>query len=108
MKKIVDKNTFIVVVTHGHKNDKAAVKGLIDSEHKYLGMIGSKKKVNTILAELKAEGISQDKLDTIYSPIGLDINAETPAEIAVSILAELVQVRRANAPSKISLRLTGR
>jgi xanthine dehydrogenase accessory factor len=108
VKKLVNKDSYIVVITHGHKNDKAAVKRLINCDYKYLGMIGSKKKVNTILAELETEGVTQEKLDSIYSPIGLDINAETPAEIAVSILAELVQVRKTGAPSGISLKLTGR
>jgi len=103
LKEIVDKNTFIVVVTHGHKNDKTAVKNLIDCEYKYLGMIGSMRKAKQVLEELAAEGVSREKLDRVYAPIGLDIKAETPAEIAVSILAELIQVRRSGKPSKISL-----
>lgn len=103
VKEVVEKDTFIVVVTHGHKHDKAAIKNLIDCEYKYLGMIGSKRKVKQTLEELVAEGVSQEKTDKIYAPIGLDIKAETPAEIAVGILAELVQVRRTGEPSKISL-----
>lgn len=97
VKEYVDKDTYIVVVTHEHKHDKAAVKNLIDCQYRYLGMIGSKRKVKQTLAELAAEGVSQEKLDKIYAPIGLDIKAETPAEIAVSILAELIQVRRTGA-----------
>lgn len=103
LKEIVDKNTFIVVVTHEHKYDKTAVKNLIDCKYKYLGMIGSTRKVKQVLTELAAEGISPEKLDRVYAPIGLNIKAETPAEIAVSILAELIKVRRTGEPSTISL-----
>jgi xanthine dehydrogenase accessory factor len=67
-------------------------------------MIGSKRKVKQTKEELKNEGISIDKLNNIYTPIGLDINSETPAEIAVAILAELINVRRTGQPSRISLK----
>ena len=103
IKETVDKDTFIVVVTHGHKHDKAAAKNLIDCEYRYLGMIGSIWKVKQTLTELADEGVSQERLNKIYAPIGLDIKAETPAEIAVGILAELIQVRRIGKPSRISL-----
>lgn len=103
IKEIVDEDTYVVVVTHEHKHDKTAVKNLINCEYRYLGMIGSKRKVRQILVELAAEGVSQAKLDKIYAPIGLNIRAETPAEIAISILAELIQVRHTGEPSEISL-----
>jgi len=69
-------------------------------------MIGSKSKVSQTLKELEAEGIPLEKLTKVYSPIGLDISAETPAEIAVSILGELIQVRRTGKPSELSLTKT--
>ena len=103
IKELVDKDTYIVVVTHEHNQDKLAVKSLVNLDYKYLGMIGSKRKVKKIISELLEEGISSEKLKKIYSPIGLDISAETPAEIAVSILAELIQVRKTSAPSGISM-----
>jgi xanthine dehydrogenase accessory factor len=106
--KQVDLDTFIVIVTHGHGNDKLAVKSLIDSEYKYIGMIGSHRKIKKVFDELESEGIPKDKLDKVYTPIGLDINAETPAEIAVSILAEIVNVRRNGRPSDLSLKISGR
>ena len=106
VKEIIDKNTYIVIVTHEHKQDKLAVLSLINTEHKYIGMIGSKRKVKLTMDELETEGVPKEKLDRIYSPIGLDIQAETPEEIAVSIIAELVQVRRAGEPSKISMKNT--
>jgi xanthine dehydrogenase accessory factor len=100
----IDKNTYIVIVTHEHKQDKLAVQSLIETEHKYLGMIGSKRKVKQTIEELAAEGIPREKLNHIYSPIGLNIYAETPEEIAVSILAELIQVRRTGESSRISMK----
>ncbi len=103
VKELVDRDTYIVVVTHEHVQDKLAVKTYIDCEHKYLGMIGSNRKVKQTMKELSDEGISKNKLKKLYSPIGLDIKAETPGEIAVSILAELVQVRRSGEPSSISM-----
>jgi xanthine dehydrogenase accessory factor len=93
----------VVVVTHGHKHDKAAAKNFIDCEYRYLRMIGSIWKVKQTLTELADECVSQERLNKIYAPIGLDIKAEIPAEIAVGILAELIQVRRIGKPSRISL-----
>ena len=88
--EFVDKETYIVIITHEHKQDKLAVKSLVDLEYKYLGMIGSKRKVKITLDALEKEGVSEDKLKNIYTPIGIDISARTPAEIAVSILAEII------------------
>ena len=66
-------------------------------------MIGSKSKVKRTLSELEAEGIPVEKLNNIFTPIGLDISAETPAEIAVSIMAEIIQVRHNGRASELSL-----
>jgi xanthine dehydrogenase accessory factor len=101
----IDKNTYIVVVTHEHTQDKLAVKRFIATDCKYLGMIGSKRKVKEIKTELKNVGISNELLDKVYAPIGLGIKAETPEEIAVSILAEIINVRHSGQPSEISLKL---
>ena len=103
IKELVEKDTYIVVVTHEHKQDKLAVKNLINLNYRYLGMIGSAKKVKKVLSELEAEGVPKEKLEGVYSPIGLDIKAETPGEIAVSIMAELVHVRHSGEPSQLSL-----
>ncbi len=91
--ELVDRDTYIVVITHEHKQDKMAVKSLLDLDYKYLGMIGSKRKVKTTLDALKSEGISEERLKNVYSPIGLDIKARSPAEIAVSILAEIIFIK---------------
>jgi len=90
-----NKNSYCVIVTRGHSHDKAVLRELINYDVQYLGMIGSKVKVNKVKQDLvNEEGISQDKIDRVYSPIGLEIGSETPAEIAISILAQVIKIRR--------------
>lgn len=86
----VDKSSYIVIVTHGHTHGQYVLKELIGSSAAYIGMIGSKKKVEEVKLRLLAQGIERDLLDSIYSPIGIDIGAQTPAEIAISITAQLI------------------
>jgi xanthine dehydrogenase accessory factor len=90
----VDANTYVVVVTRGHQHDEQALHAVIDSPARYLGLIGSRRKIKLIFDDLAELGVDRAKLDRVHSPIGLDINAVTVAEIAVSIAAELIQVRR--------------
>jgi len=85
-----------VIVTHGHQHDELVLGWAVDTPAKYIGMIGSKTKVKTIFSHLLAKGVSKEKLDSVHSPIGLEIEAQTPEEIAVSILAEIVKVRRSD------------
>ncbi len=85
---------YIAIVTRGHQNDLDAVRALAPRDFKYLGLIGSRAKVARIYDALRNEGLPQDRLQRIHAPIGLDIGAVTPAEIAISILAELIAVRR--------------
>jgi xanthine dehydrogenase accessory factor len=80
-------------LTHGHKHDFFLLEKLIEGPHPYLGMIGSRKKAKEALGALKEKGISQEAIDKVHSPVGLPIGGNSPAEIAVSICAELVQVR---------------
>jgi xanthine dehydrogenase accessory factor len=87
-------NTYAVIVTRGHRHDWAALRALAARDLRYLGLIGSKAKVRRIYDALLAEGIPLEALARVYAPIGLDIGAVTPEEIAVSILAELIAVRR--------------
>jgi xanthine dehydrogenase accessory factor len=87
-------NTYVVIVTRGHAHDEAALRAVIDSDAAYVGMIGSRRKVRTIFDHLLADGVSEEPLRRVYSPIGLNIGAQTPAEIAVSILAEIVMLRQ--------------
>ena len=86
--------TYIVIVTRGHLKDEEVLASVIRSSAAYIGMIGSRKKNATVFQRLTKKGISQEELDKVHTPIGIDINAQTPEEIAVSIMAEIIQVRR--------------
>jgi xanthine dehydrogenase accessory factor len=89
-----DKNTYIVLVTTGHKQDMEVLKKLIGEDAGYIGMIGSRKKVVLVRDKFLTEGwATKEQWDKLYTPIGIDIHSETVEEIAVSIAAELVMVR---------------
>ncbi len=87
-------SSFIVIVTRGHRDDMRVLRWAIDTPARYIGMIGSKRKVITIYKELQAEGVPADKFDRVHAPVGLDIGATTPEEIAVAIVAEIIAIRR--------------
>ena len=84
-------NCYHVIITRGHKSDSACLRLLLGTNYEYLGMVGSKGKVKTTFETLLQEGYTQEQIDTVHSPIGLPIKARTPAEIAVSIFAEIIQ-----------------
>jgi xanthine dehydrogenase accessory factor len=86
-------SSYLVIVTRGHLFDREVLRGALDTPAAYVGMIGSKRKIRTIFDSLEKEGFSRERLDAVYTPIGLDIGAKTPEEIALSITAELVRVR---------------
>jgi len=90
----IDKSSYIVIVTRGHQHDELVLEWAVGTPAKYVGMIGSKTKVETVFSHLLAKGISKERLDRAHAPIGLKIEAQTPEEIAVSILAEVIKVRR--------------
>jgi xanthine dehydrogenase accessory factor len=90
----VDQNTYIVLVTRGHKQDETSLRCLVGRPAAYLGMIGSKRRTGAVLQHLQDDGFDLDALARVRTPIGLDIGAETPEEIAVSILAEIIMTRR--------------
>lgn len=90
----IDANTFVVIVTRGHKCDEKALGAVIESPARYIGMIGSRRKIKVVFDNLVAFGTSQERLSRVHSPIGLPIGGTTVPEIAISIVAELVQVRR--------------
>jgi len=95
----IDENTYVVIVTRGHRHDAAALRECIGRPAAYIGMIGSRRKVQLIYEQLLAEGAATNEmLSRVHAPIGLDIGAVTVEEIAVSIAAELVMVRRAAKP----------
>jgi xanthine dehydrogenase accessory factor len=87
-------SAFVVVVTRGHQHDLEAMRALAARDLKYLGLIGSRAKVRRIYDMLLAEGMPPECLERVHAPIGVDIGAVTPSEIAISILAELIAVRR--------------
>jgi xanthine dehydrogenase accessory factor len=86
-------DSYIVIVTRGHMQDELVLRRALRTNAGYVGMIGSRKKRETIYSHLLSDGYTQEDIDRVYSPIGLDISAETPEEIAVSITAELIRVR---------------
>lgn len=94
---------YIVIVTRGHLFDGVTVAQALKTPARYIGMIGSTRKKQQIYAGLRENGFTEDDLARIHAPIGLDIGAETPEEIAVSILAECIAVRR-NAPAPVAWR----
>jgi xanthine dehydrogenase accessory factor len=89
----IDRDSYVVILTRGHLHDKTVLEQALKSEAGYIGMIGSRRKRDLIYQELLTKGFSQSDLERVHAPIGLAIGAETPEEIAVSIVAELVQVR---------------
>ncbi|WP_028325492.1 XdhC family protein [Desulfatirhabdium butyrativorans] len=90
----VSETTFVLIATYGHRHDMVVLKQVLDTNAGYIGMVGSLNKRDTIYARLKAEGISDATLSRIHCPVGLPIGAVTPAEIAISILAEMIAHRR--------------
>lgn len=86
-------NKYVVLMSFGYQTDKIILKQLIKNNYKYLGMMGSQAKVNRLFDELLSEGITQEQLSNIHSPIGLSISSKTPKEIAISILAEIIKVK---------------
>lgn len=89
-----DKNTYIVIVTHGHLYDQECLEASLRSAAGYIGMIGSAIKIRNIFDALLKKGFKSRAFKRVYTPVGLDIGAETPEEIAVAIAAQLVQVCR--------------
>ena len=97
----VDQDTYIVLVTRGHSHDVDCLLEVLDSPARYIGMIGSRRRIRAVFELLeKEQGIDRAKLERVYSPVGLDIGAQTPAEIAVSIMAEVINVRRGGRVAK--------
>lgn len=87
-------SSYIVIVTRGHRDDMRVLRWAVQTPARYIGMVGSRRKAIAIFRELTREGLGPDRFDRVHSPIGLDIGAITPEEIAVSIVAELIAVRR--------------
>jgi xanthine dehydrogenase accessory factor len=89
----IDQESYLVIVTHGHAHDKTVLEQALRTHAGYTGMIGSRKKRDATYEVLAREGFSKQDLARVHSPLRLNIDAETPEEIAVSIVAELIQAR---------------
>jgi len=89
-----NESSYIVIATRGHRDDMRILRWAVQTRARYIGMIGSKRKVIEIFKALRAEGLSEDLFSRVHAPVGLDIGAITPEEIAVAITAELIAIRR--------------
>jgi xanthine dehydrogenase accessory factor len=89
-----NQSSYVVIVTRGHRDDMRVLRWAVDTPAKYIGMIGSQRKVIAIYKQLQQEGIAPEKLARVYAPVGLEIGAVTPEEIAIAIVAELIAIRR--------------
>jgi xanthine dehydrogenase accessory factor len=87
-------NSYLVIVTRGHRDDMRVLRWAVGTRSKYIGMIGSQRKVLAIYKELQKEGIAREALERVHAPVGLDIGAILPEEIAIAIVAELIAVKR--------------
>ncbi|MEL7623209.1 MAG: XdhC/CoxI family protein [Clostridiales bacterium] len=90
----IDKSAFVVIVTRGHRHDMDCLRQVLKLDTAYTGMIGSRRRVQAIMRQLADEGYPEEKLAAVCSPIGLDIGAVTPEEIAISILSEVIRYKR--------------
>jgi xanthine dehydrogenase accessory factor len=98
-------DTYVVVATRGHQHDAVVVDQIARMPTRYLGMLGSRRKVALTWKLMEEQGIARDRLDQIHAPVGLSIGADTPEEIAISVVAELVSVRRAGSRRRGGIRL---
>ena len=89
-----NESSYIVIVTRGHRDDMRLLRWAVQTRARYIGMIGSKRKVIGIFKTLREEGVPAHLFNRVHAPIGLDIGAVTPEEIAVAITAELIAIRR--------------
>lgn len=88
-----DSDSWFVIVTRGHRYDSECLEAVLKKQYAYVGMMGSRRRVAIVKDQLEAKGIRRDLLDAVHTPIGLKIGAETPEEIAVSVMAEIIQVK---------------
>ena len=98
----VPESAYIVIVTRGHRDDMRVLRWAVNANARYLGMIGSQRKTIAIYKELEKEGVPAEKFANVHAPVGLEIGAVTPEEIAVAIVAEMIAIRRHTTPNVAS------
>jgi xanthine dehydrogenase accessory factor len=91
----VNSSSYIIIVTRGHRDDMRVLRWAVNTPAKYIAMIGSKRKTISVVHELEKEGIPREAFEKVFAPMGLEIGAEMPEEIAISVVAEMIAVRRA-------------
>ncbi len=91
----VNSSSYIIIVTRGHRDDMRVLRWAVNTPAKYIAMIGSKRKTISVVHELEKEGIAREAFDKVFAPMGLEIGAEMPEEIAISVVAEMIAIRRA-------------
>ncbi len=91
----VNSSSYLVIVTRGHRDDMRVLRWAVSTPAKYIAMIGSKRKTISVIHELEKEGIPREAFEKVFAPMGLEIGAELPEEIAISVVAEMIAVRRA-------------
>jgi xanthine dehydrogenase accessory factor len=93
-KLAINESSYVIIVTRGHRDDMRVLKLAMATQARYISMIGSKRKVINVIRELEGEGLPRAAFERIYAPMGLDIGAISPEEIAISVAAEMIAVRR--------------
>ena len=91
----VNSSSYIIIVTRGHRDDMRVLRWAVNTPARYIAMIGSKRKTISVVHELEKEGIPREAFEKVFAPMGLEIGAEMPEEIAISVVAEMIAVRRA-------------
>ena len=91
----VNSSSYIIIVTRGHRDDMRVLRWAVHTPARYIAMIGSKRKTIAVVHELEKEGIPREAFEKVFAPMGLEIGAEMPEEIAISVVAEMIAVRRA-------------
>jgi xanthine dehydrogenase accessory factor len=90
----INSSSYLIIVTRGHRDDMRVLRWAVTTPARYIAMIGSKRKTISVIHELEREGMAQHLFEKIFAPMGLEIGAESPEEIAVSVVAEMIAVRR--------------
>ena len=90
----INELSYLIIVTRGHRDDLRVLRLAVATDARYIAMIGSKRKVINVVKELEQEGIARDRIERIHAPMGLDIGAISPEEIAIAVVAEMIAVRR--------------